>query len=123
MIEFYLCKKCGNVVALLVNGKGTIMCCGEKMEKLTENTTDAALEKHVPVYDVRDGKIVVKIGENLHPMDENHYINFVALVDDSGVEIHNFKPSDEPICIFNYKENSVIYAYCNKHGLWKTSVN
>ena len=123
MIKFYLCKKCGNVVALLVNGKGTLTCCGEAMEQLTENTSDAALEKHVPTYDARDGKIVVKVGETLHPMDEEHYINFVALVDGENVEIHNFKPSDEPICTFDYKENSVIYAYCNKHGLWKTSVN
>ncbi len=123
MRKFYLCKKCGNVVTLLVNGKGTLTCCGEPMEELTVNTTDAALEKHVPTCDVRDNKIVVKVGKVLHPMDDDHYINFVALEYDGTIDIHNFKPGDEPIWIFDYQENSTVYAYCNKHGLWKSEIN
>lgn len=123
MRKFYLCKKCGNVTSLLVNGKGTITCCGEPMELLTPNTVDAALEKHVPYCEVRDNKVVVKVGDVMHPMDEDHYINFVALEYDDTIEIHNFKPGDEPIWVFNYVENSKVYAYCNKHGLWETNIN
>lgn len=123
MVKFYLCKKCGNVVALVVNGKGTLMCCGEPMEELTAGSVDAALEKHVPTAEVRDNKIIVKVGEVLHPMDEDHYINCVALKYDNTVEIHNFKPGDEPIWIFDYKENAKVYAYCNKHGLWQSDIN
>lgn len=123
MIKFYLCKKCGNVVSLLVNGGGPLFCCGEKMEELTPNTVDAALEKHVPNCEVNDDKIIVKVGEVMHPMDDDHYINFVALQHDDTVEIHNFKPGDEPVCVFDYYENATVYAYCNKHGLWKSIIN
>ena len=101
MRKFYLCKKCGNVVSLLVEGGGKLICCGDEMEELTPNTVDAVLEKHVPYSEVRDGKIVVKVGEEMHPMDEDHYINFVALQHDNTVEIHNFKPGEEPIYVFN----------------------
>ncbi len=123
MRKFYLCKKCGNVVSLLVNGQGILSCCGEPMEELSANTVDAALEKHVPSYDVRDKKIVVKVGEVMHPMDEDHYINFVALEYDDTIDIHNFKPGDDPFWIFDYQEGATIYAYCNKHGLWKVDIN
>ena len=123
MRKFYLCKKCGNVVSLLVEGGGKLICCGDEMEELTPNTVDAVLEKHVPYSEVRDGKIVVKVGEEMHPMDEEHYINFVALQHDNTVEIHNFKPGEEPIYVFDYYENATVYAYCNKHGLWKSEIN
>lgn len=123
MRKFYLCKKCGNVVTLLVEGRGKLACCGEEMEELKANTVDAKIEKHVPSLDVRDGKVVVKVGEEMHPMDEEHYINFVALEHDNTVLIHKFKPQDEPIWTFEYIENSTVYAYCNKHGLWKADVN
>ena len=123
MRKFYLCKKCGNIVSLLVEGKGTLSCCAEPMEELIANTVDAALEKHVPLYDVRDNKIVVKVGEVMHPMDEDHYINFVALEYGDTINIHNFKPGEEPIYVFDYYENATVYAYCNKHGLWKSEIN
>ena len=123
MRKFYLCKKCGNVVSLLVDGGGSLLCCSEPMEELTVNTLDAALEKHIPHCDVRDGKIVVRVGEVMHPMDNDHYINFLALEHDDTIEIHNFKPNEEPIWTFNYIENSTVYAYCNKHGLWKIEIN
>ena len=123
MRKFYLCKRCGNVVSIIVNGGGPLFCCGEKMVELTPNTVDAALEKHVPNCEVRDNKIIVKVGEVMHPMDEDHYINFVALEYDDTIEIHNFKPGDEPIWIFDYKENAKVYAYCNKHGLWQSDIN
>ena len=123
MRRFYLCKKCGNVVSMSVKGGGSLVCCGEKMEELVPNTVDASAEKHVPQYDVRDDKIVVQVGEIMHPMDEDHYINFVALEYGDTIEIHNFKPGDEPVWVFDYQENATIYEYCNKHGLWKADVN
>ena len=123
MRRFYLCKKCGNVVSMIVKGGGSLVCCGEKMEELVPNTVDASAEKHVPQYDVRDDKIVVQVGEIMHPMDEDHYINFVALEYGDTIEIHNFKPGDEPVWFFEYVENSTVYAYCNKHGLWKSEIN
>lgn len=123
MSKFYLCQKCGNVITTLVNSGISVMCCGEMMEELKPNTTSAATEKHIPTCEVRDNQIVVKVGETLHPMDEEHYINFVALEYDNTIEIHNFKPGDSPICFFGYHENAKVYAYCNKHGLWISEVN
>lgn len=123
MRKFYICRKCGNVVSKLVDGKGKLVCCGEEMQELTVNTVDAALEKHLPHCEVRDNKLVVKVGEVIHPMDDDHYINFVALEYGDSLEIHNFKPGEKPVCVFNYQEDAVVYAYCNKHGLWKSDVN
>ena len=89
---------------------------------LKANTTDGALEKHVPSCEIVDGKIEVKIGEVEHPMTEEHYIMWIAQVVDSKIIKKELKPGDSPKAQFEYKENSEIYAYCNLHGLWKTVV-
>ena len=89
---------------------------------LTANTTDAALEKHVPVYSINDEVIYVKVGEVNHPMEEAHYIMWIALVHNDEIIKVNLKPGDDPEAIFDYVENAEIYAYCNLHGLWKVEV-
>ena len=71
---FYRCEKCGNMIALLKNGGGTLVCCGQDMTALKPNTTDAAQEKHVPDIVKEDGKIKVQIGSTLHPSIPEHYI-------------------------------------------------
>lgn len=122
MRKFYLCKHCGNVVSLLVIGRGKLMCCGEEMIELEANMTDAALEKHVPVYEVDGDKIRVRVGEVDHPMEEKHYITFIALEYGDNLDIHYLKPGEEPEAIFPYIKGSVIYEFCNIHGLWKKEV-
>lgn len=120
-IAFFRCNTCGNVVALLRSGGGTLTCCDQAMEKLVANSTDAAQEKHVPVVTKEGGKIKVTVGAVLHPMLPEHYIEWIALVTENGekVEIAKLKPGDQPVAEFAAAGTGTAYAFCNKHGLWK----
>ena len=121
-VRFYRCNICGNIIGLIHGDMEHMQCCGQKLELLKANSTDAATEKHVPVYEVKEDKLVVKIGEVLHPMTEEHYIGFVAIASDNGLDIVNLKPGDDPICEFPLVSKGTIYAYCNLHGLWKCEI-
>lgn len=118
--EFYRCEKCGNIVALIKSGGGTLTCCGEEMTKLKANSTDGAKEKHVPVVTKEDGKIKVAVGSTLHPMIEEHHIEWIALVTDDKIELKYLSLDDEPKAEFNEVKHGTVYEYCNLHGLWKT---
>ena len=96
-----------------------ITCCNEKMIETTINTEEASFEKHMPQYQIMDNKIEVVVP---HPMDEDHYIELIALVHDNETEMVELKPGMEAKKIFNYYPNSIIYSLCNKHGLWKNEV-
>lgn len=89
--------------------------------EITAGEIDASLEKHVPVVEKRDNKILVRVGSVEHPMSEEHYIMWIAIVDGNTVLKKDLKPTDEPIAEFDYSNGSV-YAYCNLHGLWKNSI-
>ena len=119
IVDFYRCERCGNIVALVKKGGGTLACCGQDMTKLVANSTDAATEKHVPVVTTEDGKIKVAVGSTLHPMAEEHYIEWIALVADGKVELKYLNPGEEPTAEFGEVKSGVVYAYCNLHGLWK----
>ena len=118
-IVFYRCEICGNIVALLKNGGGTLTCCGQAMTKLEPNTTDAAKEKHVPVITRENGKINVAVGSTLHPMLPEHHIEWIALVTGDKTEIVYLKPGMEPKAEFAEVKSGTVYEYCNLHGLWK----
>jgi superoxide reductase len=121
-IAFFRCEVCGNMVGLIKSGGGQLVCCGKPMLKLEPNTTDAAVEKHVPVAVRKDGKIFVEVGSVAHPMTEQHYIEWIAIVTENGTERISLSPTDEPKAVFCDKENAEVYAYCNLHGLWKADV-
>ncbi|EGD46894.1 desulfoferrodoxin [Ruminiclostridium papyrosolvens DSM 2782] len=121
-VVYYRCKQCGNIVSVIKNGGGKLVCCGEQMERLEPNTTDAALEKHVPVAERKDGKIVVQIGSVDHPMIDAHYIEWVEVAGEEGTERIILSPGDEPKAVFADKSNAEVYAYCNLHGLWMSHV-
>lgn len=121
-VAFFRCKHCGNIVGLIKNGGGTLVCCGDTMERLVPNTTDAAVEKHVPVAIRKDGKIYVEVGAVAHPMVDVHYIEWIAVVGDEGTERINLEPGVEPKAVLGDKTNAEVYAYCNLHGLWKADV-
>ena len=118
-IVFYRCEICGNIVALLKNGGGTLTCCGQAMTKLVANSTDAAKEKHVPVITKENGKIKVAVGSTLHPMLPEHHIEWIALVTGDKTEIVYLKPGMEPKAEFAEVNSGTVYEYCNLHGLWK----
>ena len=119
---FYKCPICGNVIGLIDGDINHMMCCGRKMELLVANSEDAAVEKHVPVYERIEDEIVVKVGSIEHPMDKDHYIMWVAQVSDNQTTRVRLYPEQGTVVRFKYIPNSTIYAYCNKHGLWKTEV-
>ena len=91
-MKFYVCKHCGKVITILNNVNVPTICCGAPMEELKANTVDAAVEKHVPFVTTVGGEIIIKVGEEKHPMTKEHYISFVAIETNQGMFIHNFKP-------------------------------
>jgi len=116
---FYRCELCGNIVALIKSGGGTLTCCGQAMTKLVANSTEAAQEKHVPVITKENGKIKVSVGSTLHPMLPEHHIEWIALVTGDKIEITYLKPGMEPKAEFAEANSGTVYEYCNLHGLWK----
>ncbi len=116
----YRCSKCGNMVEVLNVGGGTLVCCGQPMISLSENTTDAALEKHVPVIEKTPNGYKVAVGSVAHPMEDSHYIQWIE-IDADGKTCRQFlKPGDKPIAEFKVlAENVTAREYCNLHGLWK----
>lgn len=116
MIKFYKNKLTDNIIYSLDD------IIEDDYELLVANETDGAIEKHVPVYSINDNRIYVQVGEIEHPMDDNHYIMWIALVHDDKVNMVYLKPNEKPEALFDYKNNTIIYAYCNLHGLWKTVI-
>ncbi|MBR6483907.1 MAG: desulfoferrodoxin [Clostridiales bacterium] len=122
-VKFYRCKHCGNIIIKVVDSKVPVVCCGEKMEELIPASVDAAVEKHVPVIEIKDGVVYVSVGSVAHPMTEEHYIPLVVLETTAGVQIAELHPGDEPKAVFSMVPGAEIiaaYAYCNLHGLWKS---
>ena len=119
---FYKCPICGNLIGLIDGDINHMMCCGRKMELLVANSQDAATEKHVPVYERVEDEIVVKVGEVEHPMDKDHYIMWIAQVSDNQTTRVRLYPEQGIELRFKYIPGSILYAYCNKHGLWKADV-
>ena len=121
-MKFYKCAHCGKIIALVNDVNVPTICCGEKMSEITVNTTEASLEKHIPVF-VREGNIVkVEVGSTLHPMLENHYIEWILLETKNGNQRVRLHPNQEPKAQFAVLEGDEVlgvYAYCNLHGLWK----
>ncbi len=117
------CMTCGNIFVVVKEG-AVPTCCGKEMVELKANTVDAAVEKHVPVVEVNDNIVTVTCGEVIHPMEENHYIEFMVLETNRGVKINYLKPGDEPVCVYSLATGEEVisaYAYCNLHGLWKSN--
>ncbi len=121
-VKFYLCEVCGNLVGLIKDGGGQLVCCNQPMVKLEANTTDEGQEKHVPVAERKDGKIVVEVGSVAHPMTDKHLIEWIAVLSDEGTERISLSPDGEPKAVFFDNPNAEVYAYCNLHGLWKANV-
>ena len=120
--KFYICTHCGNIIAFVKNTGVPVVCCGEKMKEIVPCSTDAATEKHIPVYRIENGKVYVKIGEVPHPMTEEHYIQWVSLQTKDGNQRRELHPGDAPEVCFPIDEGDeveAVYAYCNLHSLWK----
>jgi superoxide reductase len=118
--DVYKCMLCGNIVEVFHGGDGELVCCGQPMKKMAENTTDAAKEKHVPVIEKVQGGYKVKVGSVAHPMEEKHYIEWIELTADGKSYYQHLKPGQTPEAVFLIAAEKVVAReYCNLHGLWK----
>lgn len=123
--KFFICKHCGNLIGMINNAGVKMMCCGEPMEELTPNTTDASQEKHVPVIEVKGDTVTVKIGSAPHPMLEEHHITWIYLQTEQGGQRKELIVGGDPSATFALTDGDkpvAAFEYCNLHGLWKASI-
>ena len=121
--QVYMCEKCGNVVVVVHGGEGELVCCGEPMKLLEEQTADKSTEKHVPVIEKISGGYKVTVGSTLHPMEEKHYIEWIELIADGTSMRKYLKPDMKPAAEFKTEASEVsAREYCNVHGLWKGEI-
>jgi len=118
--QIYKCPICGNIVEVLHTGKGQLVCCEKPMELLPEKTEDSGMEKHVPVIEKTETGIKVKIGSVPHPMEAEHYIEWIEVLADGKSYRKFLKPGDAPEAEFNIQAETIsVRELCNIHGLWK----
>lgn len=119
--QVYKCNICGNIIEVLHTGVGQLVCCGQPMQLMTENTVDASKEKHVPIIEKTTNGIKIKVGSAPHPMEEKHYIEWIEIIAD-GISYKKFlKPGDKPEAEFYINAKKITAReYCNLHGLWKS---
>ncbi|NOZ02614.1 MAG: desulfoferrodoxin [Deltaproteobacteria bacterium] len=119
-LQIYRCEHCGNIVEVLNAGGGQLACCGDPMTLISENTTDAAVEKHVPVLAKSGGALSVKVGSVAHPMADEHYIEWVQVIAGGRSYREFLSPGDAPEAVFQIDSDEyTVRAYCNLHGLWR----
>ncbi len=120
-LEVYKCSVCGNIVEVLFVGGGELVCCGKSMVLQSENTVDAAKEKHVPIIEITPEGVKIKVGAVAHPMEDKHYIQWVqAIVGDKAYR-QFLNPGQAPEAVFPIKGDKIVAReYCSLHGLWKS---
>jgi superoxide reductase len=122
--QLYRCAICGNVVEVVYAGGGELVCCGEPMKLMVENSVDAAKEKHVPAVEGDESSVTVRVGSVPHPMLVEHYIAFIEIITKDDMVLRaELKPGMEPVAVFPVALSKVLYAreYCNLHGIWKNA--
>ncbi|MCL2672070.1 MAG: desulfoferrodoxin [Clostridiales bacterium] len=116
---FYRCNHCGNIISYILASGVPVMCCGERMQALTPNTTDAAQEKHVPIATREGSRLTVKVGSVPHPMLPEHHIAWIAVAEADRTTRVLLQPGARAEAVLCVDENPVtVYEYCNLHGLW-----
>lgn len=119
-LQIFKCEVCGNIVEVIHEGKGELVCCKQPMKLFVENTVDAAKEKHVPVVEKTAGGVKVTVGSVAHPMEEKHYIEWIEIIADGKAYRQFLNPGDAPEATFAISAEQVTAReYCNLHGLWK----
>ena len=119
--EVYKCPLCGNIVEVLHTGAGELVCCGQPMVLMAENTVDASKEKHVPVVTKVVNGYKVVVGSVPHPMEEKHWIEWIELIADGKVYRQNLAPGMAPEAVFCVEAATITAReFCNLHGHWKS---
>jgi len=126
MKKLYKCNRCGNIVGKVYDGGGTLVCCGEEMDELVPKTAEMANEKHVPVVECNGNLVTVTVGSTLHPMTEEHHIQFIILETNLGFQRKSLKSDGAPVATFAVRDGEKVvaaYEYCNLHGFWFNELN
>lgn len=121
-MKFYICKICGQIIAIINETGVPVVCCGAEMEELIPGSEDASHEKHVPVIEVHDDMVTVCVGSAPHPMGKDHWIEWIALETNNGNQRKALQYDAEAKACFRLCKGECVkaaYAYCNLHGLWK----
>ena len=121
-LKFFRCNHCGNIIVKIKDSSVPVVCCGENMQELVPGTTDAAVEKHLPVYETNGSTVTVTVGSVSHPMLPEHSINWICLQTNKGFQLKYLNPGEEPKAVFALADGEkveAVYEYCNLHGLWK----
>ncbi len=121
-MKFYVCKTCGNVITKVKDASVPVFCCGKSMEELVAGSVEASSEKHIPIYALDNNKVFVMVGETEHPMQKEHFIEWIAIETEKGSQIKYLSAEDKPAANFTVGSDDkliAVYAYCNLHGLWK----
>ena len=120
--KFYICGHCGNMIAMLRDKGVPVFCCGEQMQEIIPGTSEGAEEKHVPIYEIKGRLVHVTVGSVEHPMTPEHYIEWICLETERGIQYARLDPDDEPRAKFALCEGDgvrAVYAFCNQHNLWR----
>lgn len=121
-LKFFRCNHCGNIIVKIKDSTVPVVCCGEQMQELVPGTTDAATEKHIPVYEVSGSAVSVAVGSVAHPMLPEHFISWICIQTNKGFQLKYLNPGEEPKASFMLGDGEkveAVYEYCNLHGLWK----
>lgn len=119
--QVYKCNVCGNIVEMVHAGAGELICCGQPMEIRQEKDTDEGTEKHRPIIEKTSSGVIVRVGSVPHPMESQHYIEWIEIITEHRVYRKNLEPGMEPVAEFGVEAvNISARAHCNQHGLWKS---
>jgi superoxide reductase len=120
--EVYKCEICGNIVEVLHNGAGQLVCCGQPMTLMKEKIKEEGNEKHVPIIEKNKEGVEIKVGSIPHPMTKEHHIEWIEISTEKGESKKFLNPTDSPEAKFPVKNTKVkSREYCNLHGLWKSN--
>jgi len=119
-LQIYKCEICGNIVEVLHPGQGRLVCCGQPMTLMKEKTQEEGQEKHLPVVDLKDKGVGIKVGEVPHPMEEAHHIEWIQFIAGNTIWRQFLNPGEAPEVFFTVPTaQGTAREYCNIHGLWK----
>lgn len=121
-LKFYYCKHCGKIIAMVKDAGTETICCGEEMSELLPGTSDGDVEKHVPVIKVSGNTVTVTVGSKLHPSEASHFIEWILLQTDKGIQQKWLKPGNSPnvdFAIMTGEKVEAAFEYCNIHKLFK----
>lgn len=122
-VRFFICNHCGNIIVMVRDCGVPVQCCSEKMQEIVPGTSEGAQEKHIPVYEVNGETVNVSVGETEHPMTSEHYIDWVCIETENGIQFKNLYPGMTPHTSFSISKGDKVksvYAFCNQHNLWKS---